>query len=764
MKWHSFSPIFRNFLISYVIVLLIPLIAGYASYRTSINFAESIFIENSLMTLNQTKEILEQRFAEVEGFTKQLAINEDLRQLISERKKDNRYNVYGLWKTARDITSYSQTNDYLSNFYIYVSNYNVIITPKSIYYRPEHFFELNHYKGMTFSQWEETLLKKNHQNEIIPQRPFIRNKQESTVITFAQSLPLNSFNKPMANVVVLIDEEKIVNLLDNIFKQYGGWSFITDNKSNTLVSNGIKEQDISKLTNIPSGESDDKIRMHDGMLLISIRSDVSGWVYTAGIPQKSLMEKADKIKYLTGVFTAAALLLGLLIGLVLAYRNSAPINRLLTVFSEQVGLERGKGRNEYDFITGNISNLIVSNKLLKTELDDQLPLLRDAFIKRLLVGEIHSKQEIGAAFSQTGIEFKGEYGYLVIIKINGYSDSNKEEIIQELSVVRIIIRQALHELDSEFLITDWGTDKIAIIHFQDSEPKPGQGSEIDSVMKQFLDIAYAKFHLSIYIGIGLPFQHLRDISQSFDEAKQAIDYAVYRGDMGITWYQDTIRDTAMYDYPIDLEQRLLNTLKAGEIEEGKRILMQLFTRNFVERELMYEMKERLIIELKGTLLKLIDQRAYHDETFAEKVKDQIVQVQPTDGATLLRGKFEAIMEAICDMIMKKKFELHHETVREVIKFVEKEFGDSNLTLYHIADKIGRPEKDISHLFKEHIGENLFDYLERIRIDHASVLLVENVLTIDQITVLVGYNSAHSFRRAFKRVKGVSPSAFRNSAN
>ncbi|WP_337101119.1 helix-turn-helix domain-containing protein [Paenibacillus sp. YIM B09110] len=762
MKWPSISPIFRNFLISYIIVLLIPLIAGYASYRTSINFAESIFIENSLMTLNQSKEILEQRFAEVEGFTKQLAINEDLRLLISEKKIGNRYNVYGLWKTARDVTSYSQTNDFLSNFYIYLSNYNVIITPKSIYYRPEHFFELNYYKGMTFSQWEETLLNKNHLNEIMSQQPFIRNRQKSNVITFAQSLPLNSFNKPMANIVVLIDTVKIGHLLDSIYKKYGGWSFITDNQSNTLISNGISEQAIHKLTNIPSGELDDKIRMQNGMLLISIRSDLNGWVYTAGIPQKSLMEKADKIKDLTGVFTAAALLLGLFIGLVLAYRNSAPINRLLTMFSEHVGLERGRTKNEYELITGNISHLIVSNKLLKTELNEQLPLLRDAFIKRLLVGEIHSIQEIEAAFSQTGIELKGEYGYVGIMKINGYSDINNEEIIQELSVARIIMRQALHGFDSEFLITDWGTDKIAIIHFQDSEPKSGQGSDIDAIMTQLVHLVFGQFHLSINIGLSVPFQHLRDISQSFDEAKQALEYAVYVGDMGIAWYQDTIRDTTMYDYPIDLEQRLFNTLKAGEVEESKRILMQLFTRNFVERELLYDMKERLVIELKGTLLKLIDQKAYHDESFAEKVKDQLVQARPTDDAALLRGKFEKIMEAICDMILKKKLEQHHDTVREVIQFIQQQFGDPNLTLHSIAENVGRPEKDISQLFKEQTGENLFDYIERIRIEHATVLLIEDVLSIDQITVKAGYNSSHSFRRAFKRVKGVSPSTFRKS--
>lgn len=114
------------------------------------------------------------------------------------------------------------------------------------------------------------------------------------------------------------------------------------------------------------------------------------------------------------------------------------------------------------------------------------------------------------------------------------------------------------------------------------------------------------------------------------------------------------------------------------------------------------------------------------------------------------------------MIAKKKSDLVHETVQETKRFIEKAYSDPDLTLYRIAETIGRPEKYISQLFKEHTGENLFDYLERIRIGKASSLLLENRLTIDEITVHVGYNSAHSFRRAFKRVKGVSPSAYRST--
>lgn len=41
LLWSKFSPVFRRFLISYLIILMIPQIAGYASYRASIEAARS---------------------------------------------------------------------------------------------------------------------------------------------------------------------------------------------------------------------------------------------------------------------------------------------------------------------------------------------------------------------------------------------------------------------------------------------------------------------------------------------------------------------------------------------------------------------------------------------------------------------------------------------------------------------------------------------------------------------------------------------------
>ncbi|AEI42825.1 helix-turn-helix domain-containing protein [Paenibacillus mucilaginosus] len=763
--WSNFSPVFRKFLVSYLIILILPNIAGYASYRASIDVAKSSSIENSTKTLRLSKEILERRLQEVEGFTKQLAINQDLNRLIVDPRPLDANNVVGLGRMQRSLTNYSSTNDYLANYFVYLQNYNVMITPNTLFYRPEHYYELHQLENMSFAEWNDTILKKPHLNEIMPLRTYTRNEgspseKSTAAITFLQSLPINSFNNPQATVAVIIDEEKMGSMFQNTVEQYGGWAMVTDLEGGTLISQGIDDEEIARLGSVPTGVEGDTMRFEDGQFLISIKSELNGWLYTAGIPEEAIMEKANRIKRVTGILTGAASIAGLLIGLLLAYRHSAPIHRLLTVFREYGSSGEESARNDLDFIAGNISKLITSSKRLETELQEQLPLLRDAFIKRLLVGEFSSAREVEAVSSQTGIEVIGGQGHVGILKINGYGGLQSEEIVQELSVWRLLLKQMLQEAYANILITDWGTDKIAVVFMQDDETAGDDAYPDETPLMKLQDTAYRQYRLSFNIGMGAKYTVLSDVSRSFNEALQALDYATYVGAEGVTRYEDAVRESAMYYYPLDSEQRLLNTLKAGECEESQRILAQLFTRNFEERDLSYEMTQQFIIELKGTFLKLTEKKILHNEVLAEEIKSRIAQIQPTEGVLQIRRTFEGLVEDICSDVVRKKSDMNAVTVKAVIDFINEQYSDQDLTLYRVAERIGRPEKFISQLFKEHTGENLSEYVELVRITKAAELLLENRLTIDEIAVQVGYNSAHSFRRAFKRVRGVSPSAFR----
>ncbi|MCM3257465.1 hypothetical protein MHI43_13910 [Paenibacillus sp. FSL H8-0457] len=136
---------------------------------TSISVTQSISIENSIVQLEKSQELLEHRMAEVEGMTRQLAINQDLNVLLNDHLAQR--DVYGIWRTMRNVLTFGQTNDFLQHYYIYLANYDLIVTSGSSY-RPEHYYEFFHYDDLSFEEWKQQILEKAHRSEIKPLSSF----------------------------------------------------------------------------------------------------------------------------------------------------------------------------------------------------------------------------------------------------------------------------------------------------------------------------------------------------------------------------------------------------------------------------------------------------------------------------------------------------------------------------------------------------------------------------------------------------------------
>ncbi|WP_261305458.1 helix-turn-helix domain-containing protein [Paenibacillus andongensis] len=763
----KYSRLFRRFLISYIVILIIPSIAGYMSYRTSITVTQSISIENNVTQLQKSQEILERRMAEVESFTRQLALNQDLSVLLNEKLVDDKANVYGVWKITRDIKAYSQTNDFLKQFYIYLTNFNVVVTPGNAYFRPEHYYQTSHYSNLSLDEWKKTVLEKTHRSEIMPLSPFVNNGVQTSVVTFMQSLPLDSFgDSPPATVVTIIDEQTINSVLSGLRDPNGGWTHISDSEGHTISLQGISQLEMDHLSADSRFDKGKVSQFYDDDLVIRIQSKSTGWVYSTGIPRYVLMENANKIKYITWSVTGVAILIGLFVGFMLSYRNTAPINRLLSVMKEQFGKEATTERNEYDFLQGNISSIITNNKRLESELNRQLPLIRDAFYKRLIAGEFQSREELISAAAQADTGLNMNAGYTGILQINGYSGMESVEILNELNAARLILKQILMDSGSRLHVhmTDLGSDRIVTL-FTSGEKDEGEevGKEdIEQLVANLADLAFTDYRITITAALSDPFSSVMEISRSYEQARQALEYAVYMNRKGIVWYSDTRVESNTYYYPIDVELRLISTIRAGDVDEAERIVKSMIEQNTENRELSVEMKHQFIGEVKGTLLKLLDQKALMESPMFEKIKNRIISIQATEAMELISREINEIISAMCGLIMSKKNDAHIKTVKQINDYIAEKYSDPDLNLYRIAEIVERPEKYISQLFKEVTGTNLSDHLEKVRMDHAATLLKRNQYNVDEIASHVGYNSSHSFRRAFKRVMGVSPSSFRQS--
>lgn len=81
------------------------------------------------------------------------------------------------------------------------------------------------------------------------------------------------------------------------------------------------------------------------------------------------------------------------------------------------------------------------------------------------------------------------------------------------------------------------------------------------------------------------------------------------------------------------------------------------------------------------------------------------------------------------------------------------------TVAQMAEKACLSERQLTRLFKSHLGSSPSQYVRKLRLERARDLLSQSQASLTNVATKVGFNNYDSFRRAFSQYFGVSPSVF-----
>ncbi|MDF2720037.1 MAG: AraC family transcriptional regulator, partial [Paenibacillus sp.] len=98
-------------------------------------------------------------------------------------------------------------------------------------------------------------------------------------------------------------------------------------------------------------------------------------------------------------------------------------------------------------------------------------------------------------------------------------------------------------------------------------------------------------------------------------------------------------------------------------------------------------------------------------------------------------------------------------VLELLNYMHLHYNEE-LSLTNLADHYNWNASYASRQFKQHVGQTFIHYLHSLRVGRAASLLATTDMDIVDISVEVGFDHARTLRRAFKKLKGMSPKQYR----
>jgi AraC-like DNA-binding protein len=692
----------------------------------------------------------------------QIAMNSKVRYFLRVNSPYSGPLYFNVWELTGDLRMYLALSSYVTVFYVHFKNSDIIISPSTSYTADSFYPTFFASEGLDAAAWRAQYLDPIFTGAYLPMTTINTGANPHRVIPYLYSLnadPATPFN---ANILLYIDAGQISSLLERVRLFDDSWVYIVDRNGQVITSVHDEERNVT-LIDIPAGARSGFFRQliyGQDMIITYTTSSSNGWRYVAVTPTSSAMQPINSVYRTIWLIVLGSLVLGTIVAFYLLSRNLRPITEVIR--SLQTFYTPDSSGNEFDFMKGSIANLIKDNKLLRQDIDQQKPLMKQVLLTRLVQGQIYTSSEFIQLADKSGFRHMAPAYVALVIRIIGYVREKNEDDQEELDILRIGTVKVLENMvGARGLVNTIDSIHISLLLLCESPEKDSQRIEAGHLairINEHLDRYYA---ISTMVGIGTAVREILEISQSFSEARQALDFFSIEKKTGIVQYDDIPQLKGHYVYSVDFESRLIMLIRAGEEELVNNMLTQVYNDNFFQRELSYSAARLLLYDLYGTLIK-VSYDVSLDETTRQNI-DELEKILEQGDIGVAFADIKRCCLSVCSYINSNKRSHNNDLKAQIIAEIDRSYSDPNFSLYLLGDQFNLSENYLSQFIKEQLGESFSSYLEKLRINEARQRLLCTQDSIKEIALSVGYSNDQSFRRAFKRVTGLSPSYYREQS-
>lgn len=150
----------------------------------------------------------------------------------------------------------------------------------------------------------------------------------------------------------------------------------------------------------------------------------------------------------------------------------------------------------------------------------------------------------------------------------------------------------------------------------------------------------------------------------------------------------------------------------------------------------------------------------YDVKELDSIKYESLQnIEEAKTATEVVEQLNRFIEELYICIAPKRHQSGNSNMKMLLEYIQNHYSEP-LTLTGVANHFHFNPSYLSNYFSMHNKEGFIEYLNKIRIEEATKLLVQSDIPISEIGPMVGYSDHSYFSKMFKKIKGMSPSQYR----
>lgn len=401
------------------------------------------------------------------------------------------------------------------------------------------------------------------------------------------------------------------------------------------------------------------------------------------------------------------------------------------------------------------------DQFLRKQLEESLPLLRERVLNRLLTPEVSiSDMESHFKFLNLSIPVQGVQYIISVVELLS-ALGTEHEVMNRLSEIGAThkILQTTHVPWIDF--RNAHNQSVFLLWSATAQGVYREALLMAELLENHLPL-YVKG--TVHIGVGNPVSSLDRIHQSYQEAVEALQLSILRGQRKVLSYREiTGGSRGKVGELTYWGKEIRKALILGDQEYARKIVGAM--KNHV-RSVIHRLEEyHLILTLTvAYLLQSAQELEIPVSEFFSSHTNPFIEVQACKTLEEMEDWLLRFIEKMNQYLRIQQEDFSLQKVREAELFIKESYSNPNLTIGLLCKELSISTSYFSAIFKKHRGKTFLEYLTEIRIEKAKELLKTTNLKTYEIAERVGYPDSHYFSLLFRKTVGIPPTAFRTEGS
>lgn len=769
----KFNKILKKLLLSYaVIIIIVTFTVGFTSYLYFSNIFNGQLENINDKMLEQVDNSIEKDILSVvTQFSMDLSLqymeNTDSLYKFDDDLLGNSSKVYTTYRYLQKLVS-NNTNT-IDAVHIYFKKSNLIISSSfGIAYLNE---ENNILKNV---DWIDVMKNNEKTNAWLQARRESLNDAKSgfkypytNMYTYAHSYPISSSgNDAKGYIAIDIKENTFSTTLEHSVPASYKNTFIIDD-NNKIICHYDKSKLYKQLestntlnTLLKSNKAfNSTIDNFNGIesLIAYNKLGISNWKIVNVTPIDQFYKFTSVIRNTLILICFFAIIIGVMLSSFFTKKIYNPlkimINRIKSIlnpsYSEELPIE-----DEYGIINNAINTLSLKVSNLEKTIENNKIMIKHNLLYKLFHNQITSKEQLEDTLKLINIENQYSNYLVAIFNLNQKIMDNltvENNHFIKYSVIDKI--ETINNDDIMFHCIEMPDYKIAaLVGFN------GSSDLLNTIFLELTNYFIDTFKVPCVITYGTNKTSLLEVSASYDEADILQNYKFFFPEKKLLHDTNLIKrelskESIMDDIILEFEEALNGRDLLRLEKELDTIIKSILNENYATQVCFDK-----LVQLRNLLYNYMKNMQFIPSVY----KKDVVLDTFSNAENIYEFKTIIVNYALqtFQFLSNKSKNKTLDIIEEVKRYVNEHLSE-DICLDILAEKVNISPKYLSKIFKEISGTSFVTFVTNQRMEKAKELLQNTDINIQDISIMIGYNSSAYFIKQFKITYGYTPNDFRS---